>query len=121
MADTKTNDVPTFQYGDSFRILLEVSDTDGVSRAEMRFRSESKESAKSIYRSVDLDGEEDAEAVIEVEVGDDLPPGYYVCEYIALTDKKGNQSLYATPGIGFRVEGNPEESQGPVLLNWSFA
>jgi len=121
MAEAKTNSVPTFERGDAFRIVLEVSDSEGVSRVEIRFRSESEESVKSIYRSVELEGEANAEAVIEVRVDEDLPPGYYVCEYVALTDQKGNQSLFATPGIEFRVEGSTEDRQGPALLNWSFA
>ncbi len=117
----KTNNVPTFERGDAFRIVLEVSDSDGLSRVEIRFRNESEESIKSVYRSVELDGEPGGQAQIEVRVDEDLPPGYYVCEYVALTDKKGNRSLFATPGIEFRVEGSTEEHQGPALLNWSFA
>jgi hypothetical protein len=121
MAETKTNNVPTFEHGDAFSIVLEVRDSDGVSRVEIRFRNESGESVKSIYRSVELEGETDAEAVIEVRADDDLPPGHYVCEYVALTDNKGDQSLIVTPGIEFRVEGSTEDRQGPALLNWSFA
>lgn len=115
------HDVPVFEYGDAFRIELRVSDDSGVSRVEARFRNEMPESAKSVYRSVDLNGEKDALAVLEFEVGEELPPGNYVSEYIALTDKLGNQSVIAAPGIEFRVEGSPEDRQGPALLNWSFA
>lgn len=121
MAETETKSVPTFEHGDAFRIVLNVSDSSGVSRVEIRFRNESEESVRSVYRSVELNGEPDAEAVVEVRVDKDLPPGYYVCEYVALTDRKGNQSLFATPGIEFRVEGSNEDLQGPALLNWSFA
>ncbi|MBA2440918.1 MAG: hypothetical protein H0V53_00720 [Rubrobacter sp.] len=121
MAKTKTNSVPTFEHGDAFRIVLEVSDSSVVSRVETRFRNESEESVRSIYRSVDLDGEPSAEVAIEVQVDEDLPAGHYVCEYVALTDTKGNQSVFATPGIEFRVEGGNEDQQGPALLNWSFA
>ena len=121
MAEIGITNVPTFEHGDAFRIVLEVSDSSGVARVETRFRNESEESVRSIYRAVELNGEPDAEAVIEVQVDDDIPPGYYVCEYVALTDRKGNQSLFATPGIEFRVEGTSEDRQGPALLNWSFA
>ncbi len=44
-----------------------------------------------------------------------------VPEYIALTDKLGNQSVIAAPGIEFRVEGSSKDRQGPALLDWSFA
>lgn len=122
MADTKANSVPIFERGDTIRLELQVSDSSGVSRVETRFRNESEESVRSIYRSVELEGETDALAVIELQVGKDLPPGNYVCEYVAITDRKGNQSLIAAPGIEFRVEGGAEEdSQGPALLNWSIA
>lgn len=121
MAETKVNDVPTFERGDAFRIVLEVSDSSGVSRVEIRFRNESEESIKSVYRSVELDGQANAEVTIGVQVNEDFPPGYYVCEYVALTDQKGNQSLFAAPGIEFRVEGDAQDRQGPALLNWSFA
>lgn len=120
MEHTK-NGVPVFEYGDVFRIELSVSDESGVARVETRFRNETPESTKSVYRSVDLDGQTDALAVIEFSVDESLPPGNYVCEYIALTDKLGNQSMFAAPGIEFRVEGSTEDRQGPALLNWSFA
>jgi hypothetical protein len=121
MADTKTNNVPVFERGATIRIELRVSDSSGVSRVETRFRTESEESVRSIYRSVTLEGETDAVAVIELQVDEDLPPGDYVCEYVALTDRKGNQSLIAAPGIEFRIEGSTEDRQGPALLDWSFA
>ncbi len=121
MADTKTNNAPTFEIGDTFGIVLEVSDSSGVARVDIRFRNESEESVKSIHRSVDLDGKPDAEVMIELQVDEDWPPGDYVCEYVALTDRKGNKSLYASPGIEFHVEGSAEDRRGPALLNWSFA
>lgn len=122
MADTKASDVPIFERGDTIRLELQVSDSSGVSRVETRFRTESEDSVRSVYRSVELEGEADALAVIELQVGEDLPPGNYVCEYVAITDRKGNQSLIAAPGIEFRVQGGVEEdSQGPALLNWSIA
>lgn len=121
MSDTKTNNVPTFERGDTFGIVLEVSDSSGVARVDIRFRNEGEESVKSIHRSVNLDGEPDTQVMIELQVDEDWPPGDYVCEYVALTDRKGNRSLYATPGIEFHVEGSTEDRQGPALLNWSFA
>lgn len=121
MADTKTHNVPTFRRGDAFSIVLRISDSSGLSRVEARFRNESAESAKSIYRSVELHGEADTTAEIEFEVDENLPPGDYVCEYVALTDREGNQSLFAAPGIEFRVEGDTKDRQGPALLDWSFA
>lgn len=121
MADTKANSVPIFERGDTIRLELRVRDDSGVSRVETRFRNESEESVRSVYRSVELEGETDALAVIELQVGEDLPPGNYVCEYVAITDRRGNQSLIAAPGIEFRVEGDAEDSQGPALLDWSIA
>lgn len=50
-----------------------------------------------------------------------MPPGDYVCEYVALTDNRGNTSLIAAPGIEFHVEGSTEEREGPALVDWSFA
>ncbi len=121
MADTKTTNVPVFEHGDTIHLELRVSDSSGVSRVETRFRIEGGELVRSIYRSVELEGETDALAVIELRVDEDLPPGDYVCEYVALTDRKGNQSVIAAPGIEFRVEGSMEDRQGPALLNWSIA
>ena len=115
------NGVPIFDNGDSFRLELEVSDASGVSRVEARFRNEQPTAANSIYRAVDLDGETDTVAVLEFQVDEDVPPGYYVCEYIALTDKLGNQSMFATPGIEFRVDGDAADRRGPELRKWSFA
>lgn len=121
MTDTKTNNVPTYEYGDTFRIMLEVSASSGVERVEARFTNESGESVKSIHRSLELEGETIATAVIEIHVDDDLPPGEYVCEYVALTDREGRKSLFAAPGIEFRVEGDAESHKGPALRDWSFA
>lgn len=120
-SDTKVNDVPVFEYGDNIRIELRVSDSSGVSKVETRFRNESEESVESIYRSTQLQGETEALAVIELQIDGQIPPGSYVCEYIALTDKLGNKSLISAPGIEFRVEGDVEDHQGPELLEWSFA
>jgi hypothetical protein len=121
MADNGTNDVPVFKDGDVFRLVLHVTDPDGVSKVEARFRNDSDRQVASIYRSVDLGGETDAVAEIEFGSGEDLAPGHYVCEYVALTDRLGNESLVATPGIEFRIEGDAEENRGPALLDWSFA
>jgi len=116
-----TNGVPVFSDGDVIRLEMHVGDDDGVSKVEARFRNESDRRVGSIYRSVELEDETDAIAVIELRVGEDLPPGDYVCEYVALTDKHGNQSLVTLPGIEFTVEGDLEDHAGPALLNWSFA
>lgn len=121
MASSNTNDVPVFKDGDVFRLVMHATDADGVSKVEARFRNESDKQVASIYRSVDLGGEPDAVAVIEFGVDEDLAPGHYVCDYVALTDARGNQSLVAAPGIEFIVEGDLEEHQGPALLDWSFA
>lgn len=113
--------VPIFDHGDAFRLELEVSDISGVSRVEARFRNEEPKSTNSIYKVAELDGETDTKAILEFGVDEDLPPGYYVCEYIALTDRLGNQSMFATPGIEFRVEGDAADRRGPELRKWSFA
>lgn len=52
---------------------------------------------------------------------EELAPGHYVCDYVALTDALGNTSLYSAPGIEFRVEGDGKDYEGPALLHWSFA
>jgi hypothetical protein len=99
---------------------MNVADGDGVSKVEIRFRNEGDKQPASVYRSVNLDGETDTVAVIELRV-DELLPGHYICDYVALTDGRGNQSLFETPGIEFRIEGDLQEDEGPALLNWSFA
>lgn len=121
MDSTKTNNVPVFEHGATIRIELRVSDSGELSRVEARFRNESEESVESIYRSVDLEDGADGPPIIELQVDENLPPGDYVCEYIAFTDKQGHKSLVAAPGIEFRIEGSAEEHQGPALLDWSFA
>ncbi len=121
MAETKSKDVPTFERGDVIRIELKVADDSGVELVEARFRNESREAVRSIHRSVELDGETETTAILELRAGDELPPGDYVCEYISLTDKLGNKSLIAAPGIEFHVEGDAKDYEGPSLLDWSFA
>lgn len=121
MAETETNSVHTYEHGDTVRIMLEVSARSGVKRVDARFTNESGESVKSIHRSVELGGETTTTAVIEIHVDDDMPPGDYVCEYVALTDCEDRRALFAAPGIEFRIEGDAEENQGPALLDWSFA
>ena len=121
MTKGNTNDVPVFKDGDIIRLEMRVTDSDGVSKAETRFRNESEGLTTGIYRSVELEGEPDTVAVIVPRVDEDLPPGHYVCEYIAFTDGRGNQSVFANPGMEFEVEGDLEEHKGPVLLEWSIA
>lgn len=120
MANGRADDVPVFDNDDIVRLEMNVADGDGVSKVEIRFRNEGDKQHAGVYRSVNLDGEADTVAVIELRV-DELPPGHYVCDYVALTDGRGNQSLLETPGIEFRVEGDLQEDEGPALLNWSFA
>jgi hypothetical protein len=107
MTKTKTNDVPTYKPGDTIRITLEVADENG---------------ARSFYKSVKLDGDDvEAVAALEIEVDAAFPSGDYSCEYLALTDGLGNQTLIVSPGIEFHVEGTKENNEGPALRKWSFA
>jgi hypothetical protein len=121
MTEIQTHDVPTYRPGDTIRLELELTDSNGVLEVGARFRVASSESVRSIYRSVKLDGETNAVAVIELELDENSPPGEYVCEYIALTDRLGNTSLIVSPGIEFRVEGVAGDRQGPELAGWRFA
>lgn len=122
MTEVKTEDTPIFEASDTIRIELEVTDNSGVSEVGARFRVASgSHYPKSIYKAVELDGETNATVVIEFHVGDELPPGDYTCEYISLTDQKGNNSLFVNPGIEFKVEGTSEDQEGPVLEGWRFA
>lgn len=121
MTEVERKNVPTFEYGDVVRIALKVADDSGVQFVEARFRNESRKAVYSIHRSVELDGETEATVILEFAADDGLPPGDYVCEYISLTDKLGNKSLIAAPGIEFHVEGEAKDYEGPALLDWSFA
>ncbi len=121
MTEAKTHDVPVFESGQTFRINLSVEDDSGVTLLEARFRNEDEGSVGSVYRKVELGGGTHEMAVIEFQVDRDLSPGHYVCEYVALTDGQGHKSLFSTPGIEFRIEGDIEEHRGPALRDWSFA
>lgn len=118
MAETKTRNVPVFKSGQIVHLTLSVEDESGVTLLEARFRNEDE--IGSIYREVKLGGGTNEEAAIEFRV-DEMAPGHYVCEYVALTDAEGNKSLHAAPGIEFRVEGDAESRRGPALRDWSFA
>jgi hypothetical protein len=119
MAETKTRDIPVFKNGQVVHLKLDVEDESGVSLLEARFRNED-DSSGGIYRRVELDGGTNERADIEFRI-DEMAPGHYVCEYVALTDAEGNKSLHAVPGIEFRVEGDRESHRGPALRDWSFA
>lgn len=119
MAETKTSNFPLFKSGQIFHLNLFVEDKSGVTLLEARFRNED-DSSGSIYRKVELGGGTTETADIEFRV-DEMAPGHYVCEYVALTDAEGNKSLHAVPGIEFRVEGDAESHRGPALRDWSFA
>jgi hypothetical protein len=67
---------------------------------------------------VELGGDTIEKASIEFRI-DEMVPGHYVCEYVALTDAEGNKSLHAVPGIEFRVEGGAEGRKGPALRDWA--
>jgi hypothetical protein len=120
MTELASKDVHTFEPGDTFRIRFSASDDNGVAHAEIKFRNTSNRPVTSIRREMDLGGESEVTFSFDFEVDERLAPGHYVCEYIALTDKLGNTSLFTTPGIEFRIEGNEKVHEGPALLNWSF-
>ena len=119
MAETETRDIPVFKGGQIVHLNMSVEDESGVTLLEARFRNED-ESSGGIYEKVELGGGTTETAVIEFRV-DEMAPGHYVCEYVALTDTQGNKSLHAVPGIEFRIEGDIEEHRGPALRDWSFA
>jgi hypothetical protein len=119
MTETKTRDVPVFKGDQVVHLNLYVEDESGVTLLEARFRNED-ESSGSIYKRVELNGGTTETAVIEFRI-DEMTPGHYVCEYVALTDAQGNKSLHAVPGIEFHVEGDAESRKGPALRDWSFA
>ncbi|MDQ3506887.1 MAG: hypothetical protein M3494_02545 [Actinomycetota bacterium] len=122
MTKTKTNDIPTYKPGDTIRITLEVADENGVADVGARFRLNKAGTARSFYKSVKLDGDDvEAVAALEIEVDAAFPSGDYSCEYLALTDGLGNQTLIVSPGIEFHVEGTKENNEGPALRKWSFA
>lgn len=121
MTETKTNDVPTYKLGDTIRIALEVTDENGVIDVGARFRLNKAGTARSFYRSVKLNGDVEAIAALEIDVDAAFPSGDYTCEYLALTDGLGNQTLIVSPGIEFHVEGAKESNEGPALRKWSFA
>jgi hypothetical protein len=117
--ETTTRDVPVFKNGQIVHLNLLVEDESGVVLLEARFRNEDNSSA-DFYQRVELSGGTTETAVIEFRV-DEMAPGHYVCEYVALTDAEGNKSLHAVPGIEFHVEGDAESHKGPALRDWSFA
>lgn len=121
MAEISTENVPTFEAGDSFRLKFTATDENGVAHAEIKFRNESKKLVASIRREVDLGGESEVTAEFNFDVNEELAPGHYVCEYIAFTDVLGNKSLFSKPGIEFYVEGDEKDHEGPALLDLSFA
>jgi hypothetical protein len=121
MTEMRTNHVPTFEPGDTIGIVLQVEDDSGVARVDVRFRVTDGASVQSVSRSVELEGQQHAEVDIKIEVDDAMPSGRYECEYVALTDTRGNKSLFAAPGIEFRVEGTAADHEGPALAGWRWA
>ncbi len=121
MTEITAEGVPIFEAGDIIRLKFTATDDIGVAHAEIRFRNKSKRLVASIHREIDLGGEPEVTAEFVFDVSAELIPGDYVCEYVALTDNQGNKSLFATPGIEFRVEGDERDHEGPALLDLSFA
>src|SRR5215211_987047 len=121
MTEIATENVPTFQPGDVIRLQFTATDDNGVVHAEIRFRNKSRRLVASVRREIDLEGGPEVTGEFVFDVGEELVPGEYVCEYVAITDKLGNKSLFSTPGIEFRVEGDTKEHEGPSLLDLSFA
>ncbi len=119
MTQTTATDIPVFKSDEVARLNLFVEDEQGVTLLEARFRNED-DSAGSVYQRVELGGSPTETAVIEFRINE-MVPGHYVCEYVALTDGDGNKSLHAAPGIEFHVEGDAESHKGPALRDWSFA
>lgn len=117
MAET-TKQNPVYGFRDTVRIELDVSDSSGVAEAAARFTA--TDSSSSIYLKVDAEGATDTTVALEQEVNDTLAPGEYRCDYVQLTDLRGNQTLIVKPDIGFRVEGVPGDHEGPRLKGWRY-
>ena len=121
MAEAKVEHVPTFEAGDTIRLRFTASDDNGVARAEIKFRNKGKRLVAGVRREIELGGEPEVTAEFSLDVSRELPPGDYVCEYIAFTDTLVNTSLFSTPGVEFRIEGDEKDHEGPALLDLSFA
>lgn len=121
MTETIAKDTPTFKAEETVRLQFTATDDNGVARAEIKFRNEGKRRLASVRREIELSGEPEVTAEFEFRVGEELIPGHYVCEYIVLTNKLGNRSIVATPGIEFYVAGDERDHEGPELQSLSFA
>lgn len=121
MTETSTKNVPTFEAGDIVRIQFTATDDNGVAHAEIKFRNKGKRRLAGIKREIELSGEPEVTAEFTFDVGEELIPGHYVCEYIVLTDKLGNRSIDTAPDVEFHVAGDERDHEGPRLRDLSFA
>ncbi len=114
----ETKQVPVYRFRDTVRIELDVSDPSGVAEVGARFTN--TDVSRSIFLRVNAEGATDATVALEQEVNDVLAPGEYRCEYVQLTDLRGNQTLIVRPDMGFRIEGVPGDHEGPRLKDWRY-
>lgn len=114
----ETRQQTEYTLGNTIRIELEVSDESGVGEVRARF-SLVDNLTQSIFFSTTGSGEtKDDTIILEKEVTEDIAPGEYECQWIALEDMRGNQNLISSPGIRFRVDNVPGDHDPPELKGW---
>ncbi len=115
----ETKQVPTYRLGDTIKIVLDVSDRSGVEEVRANFVLIT-DVTRDFTLHAEAQGQHNASLVLEVEVTENMAPGEYYCQYVALYDTKGNKSLVSRPGIELYIEDIPGDHEGPKLESWHY-
>jgi len=79
---TESSDqIPTYNFGDTIRVELDVSDESGVRRVVANFRNKEMDSS-NIRLETDGQGQIHSKIVLEQSVDDSVAPGTYECIWV---------------------------------------
>jgi hypothetical protein len=104
----------TYRLGDTITVELDLEDDSGIAAVYALFRNTSTDD--HLYMEGHGANQTRTTVVLAKEVTDNIRTGEYVCEYISVSDVRGNPKEYERE-LRFRVDTPPSDFQGPNLTD----
>ena len=104
----------TYRVGDTIEVELDLEDESGIGAVFALFRNTSTDD--HLYMEGHGGGRTRTTVSLTKEVTDRIRAGEYVCEYVSVSDTRGNSGEHRWD-LRFRVDTPPSDFEGPKLTD----